>query len=936
LAENGSAKSYDCFISYAAPDVAFAEALYDCLKAKYRVWFDKARLRDGYNWHEEIESGCEASRVALPVLTPRWKRSEWTRYETYGAEVIIPLLYEGTWDAVKTPPLGRSQGQVLGSVDTDRLIAAIGDLLTHPPAEKAERIAHLRYLANPYFVGREETLNEIHEKLFTNPTAVLTQGRVAAVTALGGVGKTALARQYAEKFWRCYRQMFWVDCRRGLDGEFALIHDLLRPDALFAKLKDADKAIWVRTELNQLGRPLRLLIFDNAEDEESVREWIPKSGNCHTLLTSRFTAWSPGVETCPVWTLDPEAACQLLLRRSGRAADQACGVVAGKLGYLPLALEEAAAYVAEEGPGFGFADYLRLYESHERALLDQRTPGSTEYPDSVFLTWMTTIGKLPPGARAVLRLCSFLAPTPIPADLLVKGAAQLQAQAVAMGIAQTGGADEFEVREWKRDLARYSMIKLTAADSFSIHSLVQTVERHHVPATEQSGMVGKAVELVMAWAPVPAYEYRNWAQWRILEPHARYLWQQQSGNESVSPDADFLNEFAGYLVFAQGAYAQAAPLCERALATRGRVLGEQHPSTLASVNNLAILYSRQGRYTEAEPLYQRALTARERVLGAEHPETLDALNGLAELYVNQGRYGEAEPLLERALAARERVLGVDHSETLASVSGLAELYVNQGRYGEAGPLLERALAARERVQGMEDPSTLASMDHLARLYSRQGRYAEAESLYQRTVAAMERVLGAEHPDTLVSVNNLAVLYARQERYAEAEPFYQRAFAATERVLGADHPSTIASVHNLAMFYAKQGRYAEAEPLYERAMATAQRVLGAEHPSTLVYVNNLGGFYMRQGRYAEAESLLQGALAAGERVLGAEHPTMLVWVHNLAFLYERQGRCGEAEPLYRRAVVGAEKVFGPNHPHTKTLREDWEALRASQRSPHHQG
>ena len=105
--------SYDCFISYAAPDLPFAQALCDCLVAAGlpldRVWFDKARLHDGYNWHEEIEAGCEASRVVVPVLTPRWKRSEWTRYETYGAEAAIPLLYEGTWDEVKTPPLGRWQ-----------------------------------------------------------------------------------------------------------------------------------------------------------------------------------------------------------------------------------------------------------------------------------------------------------------------------------------------------------------------------------------------------------------------------------------------------------------------------------------------------------------------------------------------------------------------------------------------------------------------------------------------------------------------------------------------------------------------------------------------------------------------------------------------------------------------------------------------------------
>ena len=886
-----SAMAYDCFISYASPDLTHAQALHDCLVAAgFQVWFDKLRLRDGWNWHEGIEAGCEASRVVLPVLTPRWKLSEWTRYETYGAEAVIPLLYEGTWDEVKTPPLGRWQGQILDPVDTDRLIAALRELLAQAPPEKDERVAHLRYLANPYFVGREETQNDIHEKLFTNPTTVLTQGRVVAVTALGGIGKTTLARQYAEKFWRCYRQMFWVDCRRSLAGEFALIHDLLRPDPAFADLKDADKAAWVRSELNQPGRPLRLLILDNAADEESVRDWVPKSGNCHTLLTSRFTAWSPGVQTCPVWTLKPEPACELLLRRSGRESDEACGSVADKLDYLPLALEQAAAYVAEQESGFGFADYLRLYASHERALLEEQTPGSTEYPDAVFLTWTTTIEKLSAGARAALRLCSFLAPTPIPVDVLAKGAAQIEAQAGVMGLTLAAAATEVEVRKWKRDLGRYSMIQASADDSFSIHALVQAVERHQVSEAEQSGMVEKAVELLMAWAPQPASEYQNWEAWRILEPHARFLWQEQSRpGFGLLADHRFLNGFGSYLQAALGAYADAEPLLSSALAASERVLGSEHPSTLVSVNNLAGLYESQGRYGEAEPMYQRALAASERVLGSDHPSTLGSVNNLAGLYESQGRYGEAEPMYQRALAASERVLGSDH------------------------------------------PSTLGSVNNLAGLYESQGRYGEAEPMYQRALAASERVLGSEHPSTLGSVNNLAGLYESQGRYGEAEPMYQRALAASERVLGSEHPSTLGSVNNLAGLYESQGRYGEAEPLYQRALAARERVLGAEHPDTLVSVNNLAGLYARQGRYGEAEPLYQRALAASERVLGAEHPSTLGSVNNLAGLYESQGRYGEAEPLYQRATLGAGRVLGHAHPNTKIFRANWERCRTSQDS-----
>ena len=87
--------SYDCVISYASADLPLAEGLHRRLLAEgFTVWFDKARLQPGFDWHREIEQGCENSRVFLPVLTPHWKNSDWTKYETYGAEAVIPLVFQ--------------------------------------------------------------------------------------------------------------------------------------------------------------------------------------------------------------------------------------------------------------------------------------------------------------------------------------------------------------------------------------------------------------------------------------------------------------------------------------------------------------------------------------------------------------------------------------------------------------------------------------------------------------------------------------------------------------------------------------------------------------------------------------------------------------------------------------------------------------------------
>ena len=191
------------------------------------------------------------------------------------------------------------------------------------------------------------------------------------------------------------------------------------------------------------------------------------------------------------------------------------------------------------------------------------------------------------------------------------------------------------------------------------------------------------------------------------------------------------------------------------------MLGQEHPDTLTSVNNLALLYQAQGRYGEAEPLYRRALEARERVLGPEHPETLTSVNNLALLYRAQGRYGEAEPLLQaraRGQGARARARSIPirfkREQSGAALSSPGPL--RRGRAALSGARWQ----AYERVLGPEHPDTLTSVNNLAALYQAQGRYAEAEPLYQARARGRERVLGPEHPDTLQSVNNLAAALSR--------------------------------------------------------------------------------------------------------------------------------------------------------------------------------
>ncbi|MCI0410825.1 MAG: CHAT domain-containing protein, partial [Acidobacteria bacterium] len=211
----------------------------------------------------------------------------------------------------------------------------------------------------------------------------------------------------------------------------------------------------------------------------------------------------------------------------------------------------------------------------------------------------------------------------------------------------------------------------------------------------------------------------------------------------------------------------------RALLQPRQHLGPEHPDTLGSLNDLAMLYGSQDRYEEAEPLLQKALRLRTKVLGPEHPDTLGSLNNLALSYRAQERYGEAEPLFQKALQLREKVLGPEHPNTLGSRNDLAVLYHDQDRYEDAEPLFQKAFQLREKVLGPEHPDTLASLGNLAELYRAQGRYEEAEPLFQKVLQLSEKVLGLEHPKTLAVQSHFVLLRINQERIAEALTELQR-------------------------------------------------------------------------------------------------------------------------------------------------------------------
>ena len=371
------------------------------------------------------------------------------------------------------------------------------------------------------------------------------------------------------------------------------------------------------------------------------------------------------------------------------------------------------------------------------------------------------------------------------------------------------------------------------------------------------------------------------------------------------------------ILTATGRYQDALPLFEETYRSCIQTLGERHPDTLTSLNNLASIYRAVGRLDDATGLFEEGYRLRVEVLGERHPNTLGSLNNLASIYESVGRLDDAVGLFEEGYRLRVEVLGERHPNTLTSLNNLASIYRAVGRLDDAAGLYEEGYRLCVEVLGERHPDTLTSLNNLASIYRAVGRLDDAAGLYEEAYGLRVEVLGERHPDTLGSLNNLAYIYEAVGRLDDAVGLYEEGYRLRVEVLGERHPNTLTSLNNLASIYESVGRLDDAVGLYEEAYRLRVEVLGERHPDTLTSLNNLAYIYRAVGRLDDAAGLFEEAYRLFVEVLGERHPNTLTSLNNLASIYESVGRLDDAVGLFEEAYRLCVEVLGERHPNTLT-------------------
>ncbi|MFC0528939.1 FxSxx-COOH system tetratricopeptide repeat protein [Phytohabitans kaempferiae] len=829
---------------------------------------------------------------------------------------------------------------------TGRSVSALHEPAREPdPGREPLRIWGGVPLRNPAFTGRESLLLTLQRALERRAKASVLPH---ALHGMGGVGKTALAVEFAYRYADRYDLVWWIPA----EHQSLVLQSLYQLGRHFDTPDTADLQQAANLVLEKLaGSDLRwLLIYDNANEPEDIARLMP-SGGGHVILTSRNPTWSDVWDPIEVDVFDRPESIELVRKRSETVSAEDADRLADRLGDLPLALDQAASCQAVTGMPVG--EYLSELEQHVRELSGTRPP-----------TYRTTIAALvrlalrrlrsdAPAVAELLEMFAYLGAEPISGGLLRRGRDARVSPALGQAL-----RDEVAWRRATRELRRYGLAKVDADQRIQVHRLFQGVLRDEL--TEEAAQRGRAnVQHLLASAnPGDPGDMATWPVHRDIGPHVLPAGLMEA--ELLDARRVVLDQIR--FLYLSGDLEGSQRLGEAAVAAWSKVestpgLGPNGELTLTAKRRLATALRSLGFNDRARVLSEETLRLllESPEFGPDHEHTLLTADEVAPNLRIAGLFREALDLDGDNLERHRRRYGDEDDETLKARQNLAVNLRMLSDFAGAHDIDTAVVRTWQQMVSENDNRLLFAQTNLARDLYGLGRYDEALEILQRVLPPYRQQLGPQHPHVLLAGRTLAITLRKVGRYTDAltvaadhhrdsesryRPEHEHALAAamtyantlrvtgelesaeaiaTEsidrylRLFGETHPLSLSAAVNHAIILRGLGEWARARELGERTYAQMTGTLGAGHGYTLSAANNHANDLALAGETEAARRLSAQTFEISREARGGRHPYTLWCGVNAALDAIVAGETEYGEALRDETLAALAGVLGADHP-----------------------
>jgi tetratricopeptide (TPR) repeat protein len=794
---------------------------------------------------------------------------------------------------------------------------------------------------SPSFTGREEVLRELRQ---TMASAQPQDGnRPDCLSGPVGIGKTAVAVEYAHRQATDYDVIWWVQAGRRelISASLATLAARLQ---LPAADSGTDEAAGGAIDALNRGEPFGrwLVIFDGARQPSDIEDLVPQ-GPGHVLITASGGGWADKGRLVPLGPFTRDESLQFLGDRIPHPFDAAeAAQLAAAFEDLPVALEQAAALIAQTG--MPVAEYLERLRREVRELrLDDFGP--TSYPVALKAALTMALSELSrqrPDATELLYHLVFLDGDKISVDLLRDGASAL-------------GSDPGTLTEALGALAGFGLLSFAGSSTIAVPRLVRALVRDELLDPARDPYPERVHLMMAAVAPADPDDSTQWARFGELRRHLNALGLPASPDRRVR---DFALNVVRYLRLCGDLAASRSMAAE--LAGRWQeTSGPHNPHVLQAELALAQALRQGGGYAEAGRVTELAYRNARSGLGEQAEVTIESRVALAQDLRLRGDFADALALDTESRGILTASWGTRDSRWIRVASSVGLDLILTSKYDEARNLLtgvfgqyiegetpaseiadtwtrlswatalcgdyasacKTAADARDYARARlapRHPAAIRAATALAVALRRLGTptLEEARDLAAEVFDESAAALGPEHPDTLAALVSLANCERERGSPDEALRFCEQAKAWYEVAYGPDHPFTHGCVGAIGLLHRLMGDPAVARNVDDRALDGLYRRLTPDHHYSLSVAINLASDLAALGESHQARVMGEDALRRSRALLGADHPVTLGCAVNLAADLRADDDPDYAERLHSDAMRRYVRAHGGDHPDTR--------------------